>query len=155
MLVGRLQKDKALEECAKFIPPSSAGLYVVLHSIKTKTELCVDAAAAVANNQVATKILRSNIGMNVPKAHPLLKVADGKTLVEVLTPILPAAQLAFTLLATVEGRADAVRLHGLWGFAAYKGTVLQPLFRAVYENCDDLNREGCRMALLKLYYLQF
>ncbi|MFZ8807384.1 MAG: hypothetical protein ACO2PN_04680 [Pyrobaculum sp.] len=155
MLVGRLQKDKALEECAKFIPPSSAGLYVVLHSIKTKTELCVDAVAAVANNQVATKILRSNIEMNVPKAHPLLNVADGRTLAEVLTPISPAAQLAFTLLATVEGRADAVRLHGLWGFAAYKGTVLQPLFRAVYENCDDLNREGCRMALLKLYYLQF
>jgi len=47
------------------------------------------------------------------------------------------------------------RLHGLWGSAAYKGTVLQPLFRAVYENCGDLNSEECRMALLRLYYLHF
>ena len=85
----------------------------------------------------------------------MLGVADGKTLVEVLTPITSAAQFVFMLLAAVEGRADAVRLHGLWGSAAYKGTVLQPLFRAVYENCGDLNSEGCRMALLKLYYLQF
>jgi hypothetical protein len=33
----------------------------------------------------------------VREAHPLLEVADGKTLVEVLTPILPAAQLALML----------------------------------------------------------
>jgi hypothetical protein len=155
MLAGRLQRDKALEECAKFIPPSSAGLYVVLRSIKTKAELCVDAIAAVANNQVAAKILRLNIEMNVPKAHPLLEIADGKTLVEVLTSISSTARLVFMLLAAVEGRANAVRLHGLWGSAAYKGTVLQPLFRAVYENCVDLNSEGCRMALLKLYYLHY
>jgi hypothetical protein len=56
------------------------------------------------------------------------------------------------LLATVEGRADAVKLHGLWGSAAYKGTVLQRLFGAVYENCGKLDSEGCRLALLKLYY---
>jgi hypothetical protein len=30
--------------------------------------------------------------------------------------------------------------------------MLQPLFRALYENCIDLNSEGCRIALLKLYY---
>jgi len=29
------------------------------------------------------------------------------------------------------------------------------LFRAVYENCGELNSEGCRMALLKLYYYHF
>jgi hypothetical protein len=155
MLAGRLQKDETLEECAKFIPPSSAGLYVVLRSIKTKAELCVDAVAAVANNQVATKILRSNIEMDVPKAHPLLEIADGKTLVEVLTPISSTARLVFILLAAVEGRADAVRLHGLWGSAAYKGTVLQPLFRAVHVNCGKLDSEECKMALLKLYYLHY
>ncbi|MFZ8810846.1 MAG: hypothetical protein ACO2PN_22405, partial [Pyrobaculum sp.] len=156
MLVSRLQKDKALEECAKFIPPSSsAGLYVVLRSIKTKAELCVDAVAAVANNQVAAKILRSSIEMDVPKAHPLLEMADGKTLVEVLTPISSTARLVFMLLAAMEGRADAVRLHGLLGSVAYKGTVLQPLFRAVYENCGDLNSERCRLALLKLYYYHY
>jgi len=65
------------------------------------------------------------------------------------------ARLVFMLLAAVEGRTDMVRLHGLWGSAAYKGTVFGLLFRAVYENCNDLNSEGCRSALLKLYYAHF
>jgi hypothetical protein len=28
-------------------------------------------------------------------------------------------------------------------------------FRAVYESCSDLNGEGCRTALLKLYYYHY
>jgi hypothetical protein len=39
--------------------------------------------------------------------------------------------------AAVEGRADAVRLHGLWGFARSK----RRLFLASYENCGNLNSE--------------
>jgi hypothetical protein len=78
-----------------------------------------------------------------------------RTLVEVLAPIYSSAQLAFTLLATVEGRVDAVRLHGLWGSVAYGEPLFRRLFRAVYENCGDLNSESCRMALLKLYYYNF
>ena len=87
--------------------------------------------------------------------HPLLVVADGKTLVEVLTPISPAAQFVFMLLAAVEGRVDAVRLHGLWGSARSKRPLARRLLRTVYENCGDLNSEGCMMALLKLYYLHY
>jgi hypothetical protein len=139
MLAGRLQKDKALEICKQL----------------SKSEVCIDAVVATVGDQVAAERLKSKIEKEAPEAHLLLGVADGKTLVEVLTPISPAAQFVFMLLAAVEGRADAVRLHGLWGSAAYKGAVFQPLFRAVYENCGDLNSEGCRMALLKLYYLQF
>jgi hypothetical protein len=56
------------------------------------------------------------------------------------------------LLAAVEDRGDAVRLHGLRGSARAKKPLLRRLFRAVYENCGDLNSEECRMALLKLYY---
>ena len=91
----------------------------------------------------------------MPEAHLLLGVADGKTLVEVLAPITPAAQLVFMLLAAVEGRADAVRLHGLLGSARSMEPLFRRLFRAVYENCGRLDSEGCMMALLKLYYLQF
>jgi hypothetical protein len=80
----------------------------------------------------------------VQEAHPLLEVADGKTLVEVLTPILPATQLALMLLVAVEGRADAVKLHGLRGSARFKKPLVRRLFR-----------EGCRLALLKLYYLHY
>ena len=71
---------------------------------------------------------------------------------EALAPISSSAQLAFTLLATVEGRADAVRLHGLLSSVKFKESLPQRLFRAVCENCSNLNSEGCRIALLKLYY---
>jgi hypothetical protein len=149
MLTGRLRKNQALEECAKL--HKDEGVKV---SSKVREE-CVDTVAAATGDQKAVKKLKSKIEREVPEAHPLLEVADGKTLVEVLTPISPAAQLAFMLLATVEGRADAVRQHGLWGSARSKRPLARRLFRAVYENCGNLNSEGCRMALLKLYYLQF
>lgn len=74
---------------------------------------------------------------------------------EVVATTSSHARLAFMLLAAVEGRADAVRLYGLLGSVTYVGNVNQPLFRAVYETCVDLNSEGCRMALLKLYYYHF
>jgi hypothetical protein len=98
------------------------------------------------------KLLKSEIEREVREVHPLLEVADSKTLVEVLTPILPAARLALMLLAVAEGRTNAVMLHGLWGSAAYGEPLAWRFFRAVYENCVDLNSEGCKLALLKLYY---
>jgi len=151
---GRLQKDEALEGCAKFIPPLEAS-YILAYLVKSKAEVCVDAVAAATSNQVGTNLLRSNIEKVVPEAHLLLDKVDGRALVEILAPRYSLAQLVFMLLAAVEGRAEAVRLHGLLGSAAYRGTVLQPLFRAVYENCTDLNSEGCRSALLKLYHLHY
>jgi tetratricopeptide (TPR) repeat protein len=139
MLAGRLQRDMALEECAKLF----------------ETELCVNAVAAAADDRVAVEILRSVLEKVAPEARPLLGKVDERTLVEVLTPISSSARLVFMLLAAVEGRADAVRLHGLWGSARFKEPLLRRLFRAVYENCGELNSKGCRMALLKLYYLHF
>jgi tetratricopeptide (TPR) repeat protein len=139
MLAGRLQKDKALEICKQL----------------SKSEVCVDVVVAAAGGQEAVERLKSEIERKVPEAHLLLRVADGKTLVEVLTPITPAAQFVFMLLAAVEGRADAVRLHGLLGSARSMEPLFRRLFRAVYENCGDLNSEGCRPALLKLYYLHY
>jgi len=88
----------------------------------------------------------------VSEARPLLNKADDKTLVEVLAPEYSQARLDFMLLAVVEGKADAVRLHSLWGSVAHGGIMPQPLFRNVYENCGNLSSEGCKMALLKLYY---
>ncbi len=136
MLAGRLQKDKALAICKQL----------------SKSEVCIDAVVAAAGNQEAVERLKSKIESEAPEAHLLLGVADGKTLVEVLTPMTPAAQLVFMLLAAVEGRTDAVRLHGLLGSARSMEPLFRRLFRAVYENCGDLNSEGCRLALLKLYY---
>jgi hypothetical protein len=141
MLAGRLQRDKAPDECAKL----------------PEAEVCVDAVASAAGNRVATERLRSGSGIEkvVPEARPLLDRVDGRTLVEVLAPGGSQAQLAFMLLAAVERRADAVRLHGLLGSARSMGPLPRRLFRAVYESCGDLNGEGCRTALLKLYYYHF
>jgi tetratricopeptide (TPR) repeat protein len=144
MLAGRLQKDKAHKECDEFF-----------NAQLPKAEVCVDAVKAAAGNRVAAKRLKSEIESEAPEARPLLNKADGRSLVEVLAPGHSRTQTAFMLLAAVEGRTDAVRLHGLWGSAAYEGTVHQPLFRTVYDNCGDLNSEGCRMTLLKLYYYHF
>ena len=127
--LSRMQRDEAHKECAKLL----------------KLEVCVDAVAAASGDQEAVERLKSEIEKEVREVHPLLEVADGKTLVEVLTPILPAAQLALMLLVAVEGRADAVRLHGLLGSARSMEPLLRRLFRAVYENCGDLNSEGCRL----------
>jgi len=143
LLAGLLQKDKALEICKQL----------------SKSEVCVVAVDAAAGSQEATKRFKSFIGKVRPnivkvmrKAHRLLDRVDGRSLVEVLAPGDSRTRLAFMLLAAVERRVDAVRLHGLLGSVEYRNNVNKPLFRAVYENCGDLNSEGCRLALLKLYY---
>jgi hypothetical protein len=137
MLTGRFHKDKALEECRQLL----------------KMKVDADAMSSDADVQAVIELLRSCIKKEIQKPHPSLDEMDERTLLEVLAPRYSHARLAFMLLAATEGRSDAVRLHGLLGSAAYKGIVLQPFFRAVYENCGDLNSEGCRLALLKLYYL--
>jgi hypothetical protein len=137
MLIDCLRRDKALEERGQL----------------SKAKDHVDSVAPATGVQEFIELLKSCIEKIVPETRPLLDKVDGETLVEVLASGDSRTRLAFMLLAAVEGRVDAVRLHGLWGSAAYKGTVLQPLFRNVYENCGDLNSEECKLALLKLYYL--
>jgi hypothetical protein len=158
MLASRLQKDEALRMCGQLSKTKD-------HTgVSSKAEDCVNAVKAAAGNRIAAEILRSKIKKKLrlklktesetQMAHLLLEV-DGKTLVEVLAPKYPSAQFAFTLLAAVEGRADAVRLHGLWGSARFREPLLRQLSHAVYENCVDLNSEECRIALLKLYYYHY
>jgi nucleotide-binding universal stress UspA family protein len=139
ILIDCLRRDKALEE---------RGLF-------SETKDHVDSVAPATGVQEFIKLLRSCIGKIVPETRPLLDKVDGETLVEVLVPGDSWTRLAFMLLAAVEGKVDAVRLHGLWGSAAYGEPLARRLFRAVYENCGDLNSEGCRLALLKLYYYHF
>jgi nucleotide-binding universal stress UspA family protein len=139
MLAGHLQRDKASDECARL----------------SKAEVCVDAVAAAAGNRVAAEKLRSKIKSEVLETYHLLGRADGRALVEVLAPRYSPALFAFLLLAAVEGRADAVRLQALWGSAKFEEPLPRRLFRAVYENCGDLNNKDCRTALLKSYYNHF
>jgi hypothetical protein len=151
MLASRLQRDKALERCEQL--PNAQ---------QSKARVCINAVYAVAGGQMATHRLKSSIEEVLPSigevmqvAHRLLNEVDGRSLVEVLAPGDSQTQTVFMLLAAVEGRSKAVRPHGLLGSARSKRPLARRLFRAVYENCGDLNSEGCRMALLKLYYYHF
>ena len=139
ILIDCLRRDKALEE---------RGLF-------SEAKDHVDSVAPATGVQEFIKLLRSCIGKIVPETRPLLDKVDGETLVEVLVPGDSWTRLAFMLLAAVEGKVDAVRLHGLWGSAAYGEPLLRQLSHAVYENCVDLYSEECRMALLKLYYYHY
>jgi len=139
VVASRFHKDEALEKCEQ--------------SLRTKIQAIVMSSAT--SEQADIEMLRSCIKKVVQNPSALLDKVDGRTLVEVLTPKYSHARLALMLLVAVEGRAEAVRLHGLVGSVTYKGTVLQPLFRAVYDNCGDLNSKECRLALLKLYYYHF
>jgi hypothetical protein len=156
MLAGLLQEDEALKECHK-----------LFNAQPLKAVLCANAVAA-AGHRLSAKMLRSQLAAEmlrsvlrsaieevVPETHLLLDKADGRALVEVLAPKYSSAQLAFMILAALERRVDAVRLQGLLSSAWVKNSLLRRLFRAVYENCGELNSEGCRMALLKLYYFHF
>jgi tetratricopeptide (TPR) repeat protein len=143
MLAGHLQRDEAHKECDK-----------LSNAQPPEAKRCDIIVAAAAGDRVAAEILRSVIEEEAPEARPLLGKTDGRTLVEVLAPGYSHTRLAFMLLAAVEGRSDAVRLHGLLGSAWFKNLVRR-LFRAVYEKCGDLNSEGCRLALLKLYYYHY
>jgi len=144
MLAGRLQRDEAHKECGK-----------LFNAQPSEAKRCDIIVAAAAGDREAAEILRSVIEEVAPEAHPLLGKTDGRTLVEVLAPEYSHTRLAFMLLAAVGGRSDAVRLHGLLGSAWFKKPLVRRLFRAVYENCGDLNSEGCRLALLKLYYYHY
>jgi len=142
MLIDCLRRDKALEERGQ------------LSKAKDRVDSVASATSVQEIIQEIVELLRPCIGKIAPETRPLIDM-DGETLVEVLAPGDSRTRLAFMLLAAVEGRVDAVRLHGLLGSVAYVDNVNQPLFRAVYENCGELNSEGCRLALLKLYYLHF
>jgi hypothetical protein len=135
MLTGRMQKDEALEE-------------------RSYAKDCVDAVASTAGDQEAADNPKLEMESKSPETYPLLEVTDGKTLMENLSTSY-AALFVFILLAAVEGTADAAKQYSLLGSRVYRCTVHQPLFRAVYEYCCDLNSEGCRSALLKLYYAHF
>jgi hypothetical protein len=121
LLAGYLQKDETLEICKRLPKP----------------EVCVDAVVSVASDQEAAEKSKLEINNVTPETRPLRDEVVERTLVEALATTSSHALFAFMLLAAVEGRAKAVRVHGLLGYLAYLGTIAQLLFNAVYKNCSD------------------
>jgi hypothetical protein len=136
MLTGRMQKDEALEE-------------------RGYAKDCVDAVASTAGDQEAADSPKLEMENKSPETFPLLEVTDDKTLMETLASTSSVALFVFISLAAVKGTAGAVKQYSLPGSRVYRWTVVQPLFRAIYEKCGDLSNEECRSALLKLYYYHY
>ena len=143
---GLIDTQTAKEECKKL------------------DKLCDYATAAVEGDRDAAKRLKEGLleylrerssGGLLQEAVSFLEGVNGRSLVEALAPRSSRARFALMLRAASGGRAEAVRLHGLLGSAAFRKPLPRRLLRDVYEKCGELQSEGCRLALLKLYYLHF
>jgi len=102
---------------------------------------------------MAIKRMRSFIGKVVPKAHRLLDKVDGEALGLGTWRLSDAACLH--VAGSCGGQSRRGRATRLRGPAGLKESPSRRLFRAVYENCGKLDSEGCRLALLKLYYYHY
>jgi len=100
---------------------------------------------------MAIKRMRSFIGKVVPKAHRSPDRVDGEALGLGTWRLSDAACLH--VAGSYGGQSRRGHATRLRGPAGLKESPPRQLFRAVCENCGDSNSEGCKLTLLKLYYL--
>jgi hypothetical protein len=119
----------------------------------TYRDICRYAFLAVKGNSYALTMLRNSLNVEILK---LVQGLDGKVLVQLLAPMTSRCRLALMLYALVSGNAELAKEHARWGSEKYgeKNRLVGRLFGDVYEICCDVNSEGFKLALLKLYYSQ-
>ncbi|PVU69501.1 hypothetical protein DDW04_00260 [Sulfolobales archaeon SCGC AB-777_K09] len=82
---------------------------------------------------------------------------DGKSLVQLIAPLISTALLALMLHALINGDEKLARAHALYG-AIYSSSskLLTRLFLEAYKECKefcDLGNESFRLALARLFFL--
>jgi hypothetical protein len=113
--------------------------------------LCIYALLAVKGNNYALKKLRDSPNVKVLK---LVQGLDGKASVQLFAYRDPVVRIPLILYNLINGNADLARKHAQWGKEEiYESELGSRLFGDVYEACCDVNSEGFKLALLKLYYL--
>jgi KaiC/GvpD/RAD55 family RecA-like ATPase len=114
---------------------------------------CIYAFLAVKGNSYALTMLRNSLNAERLK---LVQELDGKALVQLLAPMTSDCRFALMLYALVNGNAELAKKHAWWGSEEYgeKNRLVGRLFGDVYEICCDVNSEGFKLALLKLYHSQ-
>jgi len=79
---------------------------------------------------------------------------DGKSLVQLIAPSNPMAQLALMLRALINGNKELAKALALYGGTyTYSSKLLRRLFLEVYKECCDLESEEFRLALARLLFL--
>jgi|GEM_PF-1013687 hypothetical protein len=111
-------------------------------------DTCRYALLAVKGNSDALTKLRNSLNAELLK---LVQGLDGKALVQLLAPIYSECRVALMLYTLVNGNAELAKKHAWWGSEEYG--LYGRLFGDVYGACCDVNSEGFKLALLKLYYL--
>jgi len=79
---------------------------------------------------------------------------NGKSLIQLIAPDDPMAQLALMLYALINGDEKLTKAHALYGAVAFSVKPLTRLFLDVYKACEkgcDLGNEDLRQAIAKLF----
>jgi tetratricopeptide (TPR) repeat protein len=132
---------------------------------------CIDFVLAVKGNSVAVRQLREavinafNASNNSPKRFGfdvdesltnefkgLVYGLDGRSLVQLIAPSNSMAELALMLRALINGNKELTRAHALKVDKSISGKLLTRLFLEAYKACCDLESEGFRLALARLFF---
>jgi len=77
---------------------------------------------------------------------------DGKSLAQLIAPTGSRARLALILYALINGDGRLARAQALRGTVDFGGKLLTRLFLEAYRACCDLESEGFRRAIAKLFF---
>jgi len=82
----------------------------------------------------------------------LVNGLDGKSLAQLIAPDYSTARLALILHALINGDERLAKVLALDGAVSVSGKLLTRLFLEAYEACCDLNNDGFRRAIAKLFF---
>jgi len=88
----------------------------------------------------------------VSEFKKLVSGLDCESLVQLLAPIDPRAQLAFMLYSLIDGNEELAKAHALKGAVNFGEKLPTRLLLEAYEACCDLNDDGFRRAIARLFF---
>ena len=88
----------------------------------------------------------------VSEFKKLVSGLDCESLVQLLAPIDPRAQLAFMLYSLIDGNEELAKAHALKGAVNFGEKLPTRLLLEAYRACCDLNNDGFRRAIASLFF---
>ncbi|PLC68709.1 hypothetical protein B7L70_01765 [Vulcanisaeta sp. EB80] len=88
----------------------------------------------------------------VSEFKKLVSGLDCESLVQLLAPIDPRAQLAFMLYSLIDGNEELAKAHALMGVAYATEKLPARLLLEAYRACCDLKSESFRRAIARLFF---
>jgi hypothetical protein len=78
---------------------------------------------------------------------------DGKSLVQLIAPLVSMAQFALMLHALISGNKELAKALALYEAISYSSELLGRLFLEAYKECCESESESFRHALARLFFL--